>query len=127
MLFLRDEEFDLLKNLSLKMGLGPESIKLKNSEANDKSKKAKKKKDGEGEEEEVGCWVKFNFLESCMSSRSKVDHSMSGTTNTNNYGIFFFLPFPFLFLINKYIYARIEEGLSWFYSSYFSMYLLHFL
>ncbi|KAL4334020.1 hypothetical protein GQ457_07G002350 [Hibiscus cannabinus] len=38
-----------------------------------------KKKDGGGEEE-TGCWVKLRFMGSCMSSRSRVDNSMSGTT-----------------------------------------------
>ncbi|XWS32839.1 hypothetical protein CRYUN_Cryun22dG0024500 [Craigia yunnanensis] len=40
-----------------------------------------KKKDGG--EEETGCWVKFRFMGSCMSSRSRVDNSMSGRTGTH--------------------------------------------
>ncbi|TXG58550.1 hypothetical protein EZV62_016379 [Acer yangbiense] len=81
------------------MGLGPESpesvIKLKNWEVNSnnnnsnsnisKSRKVnkKKKKDGAEDGEEIGCWVKFRLLESCMPSRSKVDSSMSTGTSTN--------------------------------------------
>ncbi|KAK4833888.1 hypothetical protein QYF36_012903 [Acer negundo] len=81
------------------MGLGPESpesvIKLKNWEVNSnnnnsnsnisKSRKVnkKKKKDGAADGEEIGCWVKFRLLESCMPSRSKVDSSMSTGTSTN--------------------------------------------
>lgn len=69
------------------MGLSPESGKVKNWEVNNnnnnKSRKVKKKKDGgaeQEEEEEIGCWVRFRFIESCMPSRSKVDSSMSGTS-----------------------------------------------
>ncbi|KAJ4707511.1 Kinase [Melia azedarach] len=67
------------------MGLGPEPVKLKNWEVknsgkNNKSRKVKKKKDGGEEEDEIGCWVRFRFMESCLPSRSKVDNSMSGTS-----------------------------------------------
>lgn len=34
--------------------------------------------------EEIGCWIKFRFLGSCIPSRSKVDNSTSGTGR--NYG-----------------------------------------
>ncbi|TYH52402.1 hypothetical protein ES332_D09G025700v1 [Gossypium tomentosum] len=52
-----------------KMGFGHQSEREKKS--------SRKNKD---EEEETGCWVKLRFLGSCMSSRSRVDNSMSGTT-----------------------------------------------
>ncbi|MBA0685758.1 hypothetical protein Goari_013406, partial [Gossypium aridum] len=39
---------------------------------------SRKKKDGG--EEETGCWVKLRFMGSCMSSRSRVDNSVSGRT-----------------------------------------------
>ncbi|KAG8482760.1 hypothetical protein CXB51_024120 [Gossypium anomalum] len=51
------------------MGFGHQSEREKKS--------SRKNKD---EEEETGCWVKLRFLGSCMSSRSRVDNSMSGTT-----------------------------------------------
>ena len=51
-------------------------------------KSSRKKKDGG--EEETGCWVKLRFMGSCMSSRSRVDNSMSGRTGTH-YGNFSFL------------------------------------
>ncbi|KAJ0098475.1 hypothetical protein Patl1_22125 [Pistacia atlantica] len=73
------------------MGLSPKSVKVKNWEVNsssnnNKSRKVKKKiKDGAEEEDEIGCWVRFRFMESCMPSRSKVDSTMSGTsTNYDN-------------------------------------------
>ncbi|XP_022750626.1 probable serine/threonine-protein kinase PIX7 isoform X4 [Durio zibethinus] len=44
-------------------------------------KSSRKKKDGG--EEETGCWVKLRFMGSCMSSRSRVDNSMSGRTGTH--------------------------------------------
>ncbi|XP_031287329.1 probable serine/threonine-protein kinase PIX7 isoform X4 [Pistacia vera] len=73
------------------MGLSPKSVKVKNWEVNsssnnNKSRKVKKKiKDAAEEEDEIGCWVRFRFMESCMPSRSKVDSTMSGTsTNYDN-------------------------------------------
>lgn len=57
-------------------------------------KKKKKKSDGErgvrlkdhdcAGVEETCCWIKFRFITSCMSSRSKVDSSTCGTST--NYG-----------------------------------------
>lgn len=41
-----------------------------------KSKGMKKKKDGDLVE--TGCWVKLRLMGSCISSRSKVDNSISG-------------------------------------------------
>lgn len=91
------------------MGLSPESVKVKNWEVNNsdnnnnnsKSRKVKKKKDGgaeQEEEEEIGCWVRFRFIESCMPSRSKVDSSMSGTsTNYGNCFCFLFLSHYFCY------------------------------
>jgi len=50
-----------------------------------KGRKKKKKEDGEVEEkEETGCWFRLRFIGSCISSRSKVDSSVSGTST--NYG-----------------------------------------
>ncbi|KAH1197940.1 putative serine/threonine-protein kinase PIX7 [Glycine max] len=46
-----------------------------------KGRKKKKKEDGEVEEkEETGCWFRLRFIGSCISSRSKVDSSVSGTS-----------------------------------------------
>ncbi|KAL9390390.1 hypothetical protein Peur_018995 [Populus x canadensis] len=59
------------------MGLGSEEGKVKSSWDVCKSKeRKKKKKDGT----EAGCWVKLRFIGSCISSRSKVDSSVSGTS-----------------------------------------------
>jgi hypothetical protein len=71
------------------MGLGAENGKVGTWEAG-KSKGGKKKKEvGDVEEQEIGCWVRLRFLGSCISSRSKVDTSVSGTTT--HYGNFYFL------------------------------------
>ncbi|KAL9353342.1 hypothetical protein Peur_056022 [Populus x canadensis] len=60
------------------MGLGSEEGKVKSSWDVCKSKeRRKKKKDGT----EAGCWVKLRFIGSCISSRSKVDSSVSGTSS----------------------------------------------
>ncbi|KAK4479759.1 hypothetical protein RD792_015294 [Penstemon davidsonii] len=48
-----------------------------------KKSKGQRKKD-EDDMEESGCWIKFKFMGSCMSSRSKVDSSISGiSTNVS--------------------------------------------
>jgi len=77
----------------MKMGLGGENGKVIESLDVCKSKgwKKKKKQDGvmEDEETETGCWLSFRFIGSCISSRSKVDSSVSGTST--NYGNFFFV------------------------------------
>lgn len=67
------------------MGLGAENGKVK-VESWDISKskvrrKKKKKDDDDGvEEEDTGCWLRLRFFGSCISSRSKVDTSISGTS-----------------------------------------------
>lgn len=45
-------------------------------------KKNTKVEDDVSEDEgvETGCWLKFRFIGSCISSRSKVDSSVSGTS-----------------------------------------------
>ncbi|MED6123416.1 Serine/threonine-protein kinase pbl34 [Stylosanthes scabra] len=77
------------------MGLGAENGKVVDSwdVCKSKGKKKKKSKDlkqKEGEvvgveedeefERETGCWVRLRFMGSCISSRPKVDNSVSGTT-----------------------------------------------
>ena len=58
------------------------------------------KKQDSALEEETGCWVKFIFMGSCISSRSKVDSSLSsGCSNFGNDAssfLRFFLLFSFL-------------------------------
>lgn len=68
------------------MGLGSEDGKVETACNTCQSKGRRKKKDsGSGGDEvversETGCWVKFRFIGSCISSRSKVDSSVSGTS-----------------------------------------------
>ncbi|KAH9709380.1 putative serine/threonine-protein kinase PIX7 [Citrus sinensis] len=68
------------------MGFDGENGKVKKASwdsSKSKAKKKKKKVEDEvevEEEEETGCWVKFRFFGSCISSRSKVDSSVSGTS-----------------------------------------------
>ncbi|PKI55984.1 hypothetical protein CRG98_023612 [Punica granatum] len=50
-----------------------------------RKKKKKEKERGHDEDdgsigEEIGCWDKFRFIGSCISSRSKVDSSVSGSS-----------------------------------------------
>ncbi|XP_055818692.1 serine/threonine-protein kinase PBL34-like [Solanum dulcamara] len=56
------------------MGLGGDGVKGESWDV-EKSKGRKKK---EGDVEETGCWIKLRFISSCISSRSKVDTSISG-------------------------------------------------
>ncbi|GAV67934.1 Pkinase domain-containing protein [Cephalotus follicularis] len=61
------------------MGEGPDAIQV--GAWNVGESKGRKKKDSEAEES--GCWIKFRFMRSCISSnaRSKVDGSLSGTSS----------------------------------------------
>ena len=66
------------------MGLGAENGKVVEHLDVCKSKGGKKKKKKESgiveEEQETGCWVRLRLFGSCISSRSKVDSSVSGTS-----------------------------------------------
>lgn len=71
------------------MGFDGENGKVKSSWDLSKSKTRKKKKKVEDEVEEegeTGCWVKLRFIGSCISSRSKVDSSVSGSGTSTHYG-----------------------------------------
>ncbi|RDY09791.1 putative serine/threonine-protein kinase PIX7 [Mucuna pruriens] len=72
------------------MGLGGDNGKVVESGDVCKLKGRKKKKKGEGDEEveggvEAGCWVRLRFIGSCISSRSKVDTSISGSGTSTHY------------------------------------------
>ncbi|KAA8529466.1 hypothetical protein F0562_033735 [Nyssa sinensis] len=56
------------------MGLGADGVKVESWDVG-KSKGRNQKDD---DVEETGCWVKLRFIGSCISSRSKVDSSLSG-------------------------------------------------
>lgn len=58
--------------------MGPDSIKTRVLNVD----KLKKESDGE----ETGCWIKLRFFGKCISSRSKVESSSSGTST--QYGNF---------------------------------------
>ncbi|XP_073270685.1 serine/threonine-protein kinase PBL34-like isoform X3 [Primulina huaijiensis] len=59
------------------MGLNGDAVKVESWDA--KKSKGTKKKDGDVDGvEETGCWIKLRFIRSCISSRSKVDNSVSG-------------------------------------------------
>ncbi|KAK6922070.1 Serine-threonine/tyrosine-protein kinase, catalytic domain [Dillenia turbinata] len=69
------------------MGLGPNGVKVEAWDVGKKSKERKKKKDvvgvGDEEEEEVKetrCWVRLGIFGGCITSRSKVDSSVSGSS-----------------------------------------------
>lgn len=62
--------------VSKEMVLGPDSINVADWTVG--KSKLKKKKDDEAEES--GCWIKFRFIGSCISSRTRVDSSISGTS-----------------------------------------------
>lgn len=73
----------------LKMGLVPEVIQVElwdveNSKGKRKKKDKKKKKKEEDEEdlkeESLGCWMNLRFMGNCISSKSKVENSISGTS-----------------------------------------------
>ena len=70
-----------------KMGLGPDAIRVGawNVEKSD----GKKKKDDE--DGGTGCWLKFRFMGSCLSSKAKVDGSISGSGTSTLYGKILFI------------------------------------
>lgn len=70
------------------MGFGSDVAKVETWDV-EKSKGGKKKKDEDDSGEDTGCWIKLRFIGSCITSRSKVDSSVSGTsTNYGNFPIF---------------------------------------
>lgn len=60
----------------LKMGLVPEEVQLEAWEAGGRPKKGHEEEDNK-KGEEIGCWIKFRSIGSCISARSKVDASLS--------------------------------------------------
>ena len=71
------------------MGLETDLAKVEKWDV-EKSKGRSKKKvvDDEDSAEDTGCWVKLRFLSSCITSRSKVDSSVSGTTTNSGTPLF---------------------------------------
>ena len=70
------------------MGLGGENGKVVESwdVCKTKGRKKKKKEDEDLDEAQAGCWVRLRFIGSCISSRSKVDSSVSGSDTNTHYG-----------------------------------------
>jgi len=69
------------------MGLGAENGKVVEPWDVCKSKGRKKKKGNEEVEGAgSGCWFRLRFMGSCISSRSKVDTSVSGSGTSTHYG-----------------------------------------
>ncbi|XXG76812.1 hypothetical protein AAC387_Pa08g1091 [Persea americana] len=62
------------------MGAGPDPIKVQSLEGHGGKSKESKERRKKDEEEETGCWFKFRFIGSCISSRASVDSSVSGTS-----------------------------------------------
>ncbi|XP_010925061.1 serine/threonine-protein kinase PBL34-like isoform X1 [Elaeis guineensis] len=63
------------------MGLGPEEFKSEGWGSVGKGKeKGSKNKKSKAREEETGCWIKRRLMWSCISSRSKVDTSISNAS-----------------------------------------------
>lgn len=72
------------------MGFGSDVAKVETWADVEKSKEGRKKKKEEDDSgEDTGCWIKLRFIGSCITSRSKVDSSVSGTST--NYGTLSFL------------------------------------
>lgn len=60
------------------MGLVDDGLKMESWDVKN-SKGSKKRGDvDDDDDEETGCWMKLRFIGSCISSRSKVDNSISG-------------------------------------------------
>ncbi|KAL9994819.1 putative protein kinase RLK-Pelle-RLCK-VIIa-2 family [Helianthus debilis subsp. tardiflorus] len=61
------------------MGVGPESVETRVLNV-DKVEKVKESKKKEDDGEETGCWIKFRLFGRCISSRAKVESSISGSS-----------------------------------------------
>ncbi|MQM18500.1 hypothetical protein Taro_051494 [Colocasia esculenta] len=64
-----------------KMGLGPDAVQV-DGWGNAERTKGRRKKKKDGMAEETGCWIRFNFMGSCIPSRHKVDTSVSSGCTT---------------------------------------------
>lgn len=63
------------------MGLGPEEFILEGwGTVGKRKEKGSKQKKSKAREEETGCWIKRRLMWSCISSRSKVDTSISNAS-----------------------------------------------
>lgn len=73
-----------------KMGLVPQAMnKVALDEGNSKSRVRKIVNDDEDDDaSETGCWFKFRFFGGCLSTRAKVDSSVSGSGSSSQYGIY---------------------------------------
>ncbi|CAK9172205.1 unnamed protein product [Ilex paraguariensis] len=60
------------------MGLSGDGLKVESWDVGKPKDKKKKKKNKECAVKETGCCIKWRFIGSCISSRSKVDSSLSG-------------------------------------------------
>ncbi|KAI3452325.1 hypothetical protein Pfo_008990 [Paulownia fortunei] len=66
------------------MGLGPEAINGASMDVGNSKSRVRRKilnDDDEDDAGESGCWIKFRFFGSCLSTRSKVDSSVSGSSS----------------------------------------------
>lgn len=67
------------------MGLRADDAKVESFDVGRCKTKIKRKKKRDGDDVEgTGCWVRMRFLSCCISSRSKVDSSLSGLSNNGD-------------------------------------------
>lgn len=60
------------------MGLGDDGLKMDPSQVKQSKGRKKKGEDDEDAVEDTGCWINLKLIGSCISSRSKVENSVSG-------------------------------------------------
>lgn len=80
------------------MGVGVEALQVGSW---NKGKSKGKHKIEEGDEIK-GCWMKFRFMGRCLSPKTKMDNSTSGTST--QYGIIQSVPLTFVLCYNVYIF-----------------------
>lgn len=74
------------------MGLGLEAISGGTMDVGNSKSRVRRKilnDDDDDDAGESGCWIKFRFFGSCLSTRSKVDSSVSGSSS--QYGTFSYI------------------------------------
>lgn len=72
------------------MGLGPEAMNRAGADVGNSKSRVRRKILNDDEEDVAGesrCWIKFRFFGGCLSTRAKVDSSVSGSSI--QYGRFF--------------------------------------
>lgn len=95
----------------LKMGLVPKEVQLEAWATSGRSKNGHEEEDNK-KGEEIGCWIKFRSIGSCISTRSKVDASLSSiSTQCGKLMLLREFHFGFVFRAKHRLWISLRAGL----------------